>query len=220
MCNLYTLTKPPEAIRSWFEEPVENRAGNMQPSDFYPDAPSPVVRRSESGGLELVRPRWGMPSPFFALKGEVDYGVTNIRNVQSPHWRRWLAPAYRCLVPANRFCEWEATVPKKTKVWFALGEDEPLFFFAGIWTPWRGIRKKAEGVMDHELFAFLTTDANAVVKPIHPKAMPVILTSRKEAAIWLSAPVSEALALQRPLPDEALTIIGRGEQPSGEVTSP
>ena len=28
----------------------------------------------------------------------------------------------------------------------------------------------------HELFAFLTCESNAVVAPIHPKAMPVILT--------------------------------------------
>ena len=30
----------------------------------------------------------------------------------------------------------------------------------------------------HELFGFLTTEANAVVAPIHPKAMPVILMRR------------------------------------------
>jgi hypothetical protein len=32
--------------------------------------------------------RWGMPSPAFALKGRnSDLGVTNVRNVASPHWR-------------------------------------------------------------------------------------------------------------------------------------
>jgi putative SOS response-associated peptidase YedK len=29
---------------------------------------------------------------------------------------------------------------------------------------------------EHKPFSFLTTDANAVVQPIHPKAMPAILT--------------------------------------------
>ena len=54
----------------------------------------------------------------------------------------------------------------------------PLFAFAGLWTPWRGVRgpKSAPVDGDHELFGFLTTDANAIVAPIHPKAMPVILT--------------------------------------------
>jgi putative SOS response-associated peptidase YedK len=31
-------------------------------------------------------------------------------------------------------------------------------------------------VGEHKLFGFLTTEANSIVAPIHPKAMPVILT--------------------------------------------
>ena len=31
--------------------------------------------------------------------------VTNIRNTSSRHWRRWLKPENRCLVPANSFAE-------------------------------------------------------------------------------------------------------------------
>ena len=38
---------------------------------------------------------------------------------------------------------------------------------------------------EHELFGFLTTEANAGVAPIHPKAMPVILTSPAEVDTWL-----------------------------------
>lgn len=211
MCNLYSLTKGPAAIRAFFKT-LKNEAGNLPPGDHYPDSEAPVVRRGEGGEAELVRLRWGMPSPAFAMKGrESDPGVTNIRNTASPHWRRWLAVEHRCVVPANRFCEWEATKPKKTKVWFALDEDEPVFFFAGAWTKWHGVRKKAEGPGDHELFAFLTTDANAVVKPIHPKAMPAILTTPDEVETWLTASPAEALRLQRPLPDDGLTIVGRGE---------
>ena len=41
--------------------------------------------------------------------------------------------------------------------------------------------------------------------PIHPKAMPVILTTRAEVDLWLTAPVKDALAMQRPLPDGAPT---------------
>jgi putative SOS response-associated peptidase YedK len=32
--------------------------------------------------------------------------VTNERNTTSPHWRRWLKPESRCLVPANSFSEY------------------------------------------------------------------------------------------------------------------
>jgi hypothetical protein len=37
--------------------------------------------------------------------------------------------------------------------------------------------------------------------PIHPKAMPVILTKPDEVETWMTAPADEALKLQRPLPD-------------------
>ena len=68
---------------------------------------------------------------------------------------------------------------------------------------------------NHELFGFLTTEANAVVAPIHPKAMPVILTTSDEADRWLEAETADALALQRSLPDDALRIVAKGEKDRG-----
>jgi putative SOS response-associated peptidase YedK len=61
----------------------------------------------------------------------------------------------------------------------------------------------------------LTTDPNAEVGAIHPKAMPVILTKPEEIETWLKAPPEEALKLQRPLPDGALKIVATGEKVDG-----
>jgi putative SOS response-associated peptidase YedK len=134
--------------------------------------------------------------------------------LNSPHWRGWLGKNRRCLVPATSFCEYADTKPRKTRAWFALSEDRPLFAFAGLSTPWRGVRgpKTAPVEDDHELFGFLTTEANAIVAPIHPKAMPVILRSQEDANRWLAADTPDALTLQRPLPDDALSIVAKGEK--------
>jgi putative SOS response-associated peptidase YedK len=134
---------------------------------------------------------------------------TNIRNTKSPHWRAWLKPEHRCVVPFTSFCEFADTKPRKTPTWFALNEDRPLAVFAGIWTVWHGRRgTKANPVEgEHQLFGFLTTNANAEVGAVHPKAMPVILTTETEIEHWMTAPAEEALKLQRPLQDGSLKIV-------------
>lgn len=220
MCNLYSLTKGQAAILAMARVMVD-RTGNLAPMPgIFPDDAAPVVRTGAEG-RELCLARWRMPSPAFALKGrKTDTGVTNVRNVASPHWRRWLVPASRCLVPFTSFCEYE-TLPdgKKSPVWFALNEERPLACFAGIWTRWTSVRKLKEGETTNDLFAFLTCDANTEVAAIHPKAMPVILTEPEDLEIWLTAPQEEAMALQRPLPDASLRIVARGERRDGTDTS-
>jgi putative SOS response-associated peptidase YedK len=218
MCNLYSVTKGQQAIRE-FTRAVTDTTGNLPPlPGVFPDMLAPVVRNTADQERELTMMRWGMP-------GLPQFGgapITNIRNINSQYWRRWLEPEYRCLVPATSFCEWEDTKPRKTPVWFALNESRPLFAFAGIWTVWHGTRgTKTEPVEGtHKLYGFLTTEANGVVGPIHPKAMPVILTMAEEMDVWMRAPWGEAAALQRPLSDETVIIIAKGSKlDEGDVSA-
>ncbi|MCJ2043802.1 SOS response-associated peptidase [Methylobacterium sp. J-078] len=213
MCNLYSLVTPQAEIRASFGVSVD-RTGNLPPlPGIFPDQRAPIVRVGEDGKRVMEMFRWGIPGP----KQFGEHPVTNVRNVKSPHWRPWLKPEYRCLVPVSSFSQYADTKPKKTPTWFALDEDRPLFAFAGIWRPWTGVRgtkaenpDRAEEV--HWLFSFLTCEANGVVGPIHPKAMPVLLTTPEEWSAWLAAPTEIALELQRLLPDAMMRIVATGSR--------
>lgn len=232
MCNLYNVTTTQEAIRQ-FTRALEDISGNLEPSlDVYPDYQAPIVRNID-GKRQLAMVRWGLPSSSKAifdaaakradklrakgkevefeqlLKMEPDGGTTNVRNTSSRHWARWVGVENRCVVPVTSFAEPDPANKREggrtPNAWFARDETRPLMFFAGIWvSDWESVRKVREGLTTNDLFAFLTTDPNGIVAPVHQKAMPVILTEQEEVETWLTAPWVEARALQRPLADTKL----------------
>jgi putative SOS response-associated peptidase YedK len=237
MCNLYSIRKGPASILD-MARAMSSTAGNLEPRDIYPDYAAPIVRLNEDGERVLTTARWGLPSPKniqmektgkradklrakgrtidqveFArmLELEPDAGITNVRKTDSRHWTPLLGQANRCLVPFTAFSEPGRDAGGAYKpVWFSLPGDEPLAFFAGVHRlQWSGVRKMKTGPELIDLFAFLTTEPSEPVKSIHPKAMPVILTTAEECDVWMSAGWDEARALQRPLSEGLLSIIER-----------
>lgn len=192
MCTLYRLTSRTADIARLFDaEPI---AQWEPPAAFYPDRIAPVVCATAEGRA-LVDARWGVPPPATGSRP-----VVNIRNLESPFWKGALAtPRLRCLVPADAFSEWTDTpdpaTGRKRQHFFALASGAP-FAFAGL------LREGLPG--EPPRFAFLTTGPNALVAPIHAKAMPVILTPADHGP-WLEG--APAPAFQQPAPEGILRLI-------------
>src|SRR3954451_18562893 len=96
MCNLYSITTNQEAITRLFRV-INCYVGNLAPMPgVFPDYPAPVISNIETG-TEMTLMRWGMPPRTGGPP------VANTRNTSSPHWRMWLKPENRCLVPFSSF---------------------------------------------------------------------------------------------------------------------
>jgi putative SOS response-associated peptidase YedK len=195
MCTLYRLKSTAAELARLFA--AEARATWEPPLSVHPDRVAPVIGHGRAGRV-LADARWGVPAPPSARGGRP---VVNIRNLQSPFWRGALArPARRCLVPADDFCEWTDTpdpdTGRRRRVFFGLASGAP-FAFAGL------ICQARDG---DELprFAFLTCEPNAVVAPVHARAMPVLLAPDAWGP-WLDGAPAEAF--QQPLADDLLVVV-------------
>lgn len=90
------------------------------------------------------------------------------------------APVVRISPTAERGISRDHQYPH---AWLALDESRRLFFFVGIWRPWTGIRGTKADLVEtaHLVFTFSPQSPMKVVKPIHPKAVPVLCCSIKRA---------------------------------------
>jgi len=87
----------------------------------------------------------------------------------------------RCLVPADGYYEWRREGAAR-QPWLVARRDGAPMAFAGLWERWRvpegavlrgSLAERRPGDVV-ETFTLLTTEANAVIRALHPR-MPVIL---------------------------------------------
>jgi putative SOS response-associated peptidase YedK len=184
MCNLYRLDAPADQIAYSFD--AEAGADPWTGGYIAPARFGPVITGK---GRRVIRPmHWGFPPP-----SQGNRPVTNVRNLESPFWIGNLRHVeLRCLVPVTQFQEWSGTKGAKVQHWFSV-PSQPIFAFAGIW----------RDTTDMPVFAFLTTEPNALVEAVHPKAMPLILHA-EDYDTWLNADWKDAQRLVAPFPSQLM----------------
>lgn len=205
MCGRYTSTSTVADLASVFEVD-EVRADPMPPRyNVAPTLPvyavalvKPKEDDPEKHGTDkgprraLGTFRWGLV-PSWAKDPSVGNRMINARAegiADKPAYRNAIARR-RCLIPADAFYEWQRRTGRDGKPagklpYVVRRRDGRPMALAGIWEFWR-----PKGDPDGEPVrscAIVTTEANALMAPIHDR-MPVVLEPRDWAA-WLD-PVTD-----------------------------
>jgi putative SOS response-associated peptidase YedK len=202
MCGRFSLSDTnPTRLRTRFLLPESAGVDEQPRFNIAPTDPVLAIRRSEDGGREPGRLRWGLLPGTWAERRS-GAPLINARAetlTEQPAFREAFG-SRRCLVPADGFYEWRVGEAGKRAMWISRDDGE-LFAFAGIWAALE--RPDAEPV--HSC-AIVTCEPSSEVRPIHDR-MPAILDRGAEEA-WLDpeAEVSELAAALRPTPDGELTV--------------
>jgi putative SOS response-associated peptidase YedK len=201
MCSRYSLTSPPEAVRTLFR--TVNDFVDFPPRyNIAPTQPVPVIRLSPKGERELVLVRWGLIPAW--VKNPADYStLINARSETAAEKPSFLGPLRhrRCLVPTNGFYEWIGRPGSKRPYLIAPAHGgDTLMAMAGLFDHWVG----ADG-SEIETMAILTTAANTTVAAIHDR-MPVIVKP-SDFDLWLDCRPGSARPVEELLqaaPDDLL----------------
>jgi putative SOS response-associated peptidase YedK len=200
MCGRFGLTRPERLDLERFgirELPPLVPRFNVAPGSDI------LVVRERDGARVADFVRWGLV-PSWARDPTIGNRMANARAdsaFEKPAFRNAMK-SRRALILADVFYEWQVVPGQSRKQPHAirLRSGEP-FAMAGLWEYWRPKGEESEAIVST---AILTTDANALMAPIHDR-MPVLLAPERYDA-WFD-PRTPAPALQdlmRPCPSEWL----------------
>lgn len=187
MCGRYTLGVTPARLMETFaiaHAPALAPRFNIAPAQTAPI----VLATVEERRLELRR--WGLV-PFWATDPKIGSRMINARAeslAQKPAFRAAFR-RQRCLVPADGFYEWKPAGRRKQPYHVRRCDARP-FAMAGLYDTWHA--GHADAI---ESFTIVTTDANALLRPIHDR-MPLLLDPA-DWKLWLDAqaPLARVAAL-------------------------
>ncbi len=171
--------------------------------NIAPTQQVPAVRISaQNKSRELTLFRWGL-IPSWAKDAKIGNQLINARSetvATKPAFRSAFRKR-RCLMPADGFYEWKKEGTKKQPFYIYLKDGGP-FAFAALWEDWQGeVGKSIQSC------TILTTEANAMLKPLHDR-MPVILPPENFEQ-WLDPEIQkpeEILPILQPFPGKELAM--------------
>ncbi len=178
MCGRYTIRVPARLVAEefgLFEVPEMAPRYNVAPTQ-----PVPAVRAEGTDEKRaLVMLRWGLV-PSWADDLAIGNRMINARSetVGSRPAFRGAFKGRRCLVVADGFYEWKKVDGGK-QPYYIRRKDQKPFGLAGLWERWD------KGSAPVESCTILTTQANALMSPLHDR-MPVIIPHERYGE-WLAA---------------------------------
>lgn len=173
---------------------------NIAPTDDH------WLVRVKAEQRELLPAKWGLVNSW-AKDAKKAARQINAR-AESIDTRSAFREAFktrRCVVPADGYYEWTGAKDSRQPHWFHR-PDRGLMLLAGVYESWWPDNPASEK-RPQRTFTIITTDSNAVGRPIHDR-MPVILPDEDAVDAWMFGEVDadRLKQLLRPAPDGYLAV--------------
>lgn len=196
MCGRVDLHTPAQEIAAHFDAAWTQSATQFVPGWNLAPTRHLLIVTEAGGQRRLETAIWGL-LPHWAKEPRMARPI-NARAetvADAPMFRDAFRHS-RCLVPIDGFYEWHRVGGVKQPWYFHLRGGEP-FALAGLLARWQ---PGSERQLD--TCAVVTTDANALMEPVHDR-MPVIV-AQSDWNAWLAGGREAARALMRPYIGEDL----------------
>lgn len=200
MCGRFTITgDDAQAIAEGLGVPLEQLQWyrpryNVAPTDEH------FILRMEHERRFVERAKWGLVN-WWARDARDAAKRINARAETIDRLAPFREPfeKRRCAVPTDGFFEWTGPKNDRRPLWYHR-PDGGLLLLAGLWDEWQPRPHEYE-----KTFTIITTDANALIAPVHDR-MPVVLLP-DDVDAWIDPQNHDLEGLKkllRPVPAEFL----------------